>query len=146
MQSLKKLKNTNTFLSLFRMKDVCLLLDVSHCRIKSSFKFEYLDALKPPPHCISTVVSGTATFSQQVGNQTVTQSSGKSQNDVPAETKGRLSALGGELGADGAGPACLGAHIPSLSVPPCDQHQSSESDEGVSPPATENPSREVRQA
>lgn len=58
----------------------------------------YLDALKPPPNCIPTVVSGTATFSQQVGNQTVTQSSSKSQNDVTAEREGGFSGPDGTLG------------------------------------------------
>lgn len=46
----------------------------------------YLDALQPPPHSITAVVSGTATLTQQVGDQTVTQRPRKGQDDVTMET------------------------------------------------------------
>lgn len=44
--------------------------------------YQYLNALQPPPHSITTVVSGTDTFSQQIGDQTMTQSPSKGQDDV----------------------------------------------------------------
>lgn len=46
----------------------------------------YLDALQPPPHSITTVISGTATLTQQVGDQTVTQCPRKGQDDVTMKT------------------------------------------------------------